>query len=52
MADFQFFVQHTDSEEKKKQRQNWIKDLKKGKNPFAFVAVRLCTKKSVSLLLS
>jgi hypothetical protein len=27
-------VQQTDSEEDKKQRQNWIKALKKGKNPF------------------
>jgi len=40
MADFQFFVQHTDSEEKKKQRQNWIKDLKKGKNPITEEVLR------------
>jgi WD40 repeat protein len=34
ITDFEFFVQHTNSEEKKKQRQDWIKALKKGDNPF------------------
>ena len=34
ITDFEFFVQHTNSEEEKKQRQDWIKALKKGNNPF------------------
>jgi len=35
ITDFEFFVQHTDSEDRKKQRQDWINALKKGNNPFA-----------------
>ncbi len=34
ITDFEFFVQHTDSEKEKKQCQDWIKALKKGDNPF------------------
>ncbi|MEG4170956.1 MULTISPECIES: TIR domain-containing protein [unclassified Microcoleus] len=34
IADFQAFIQATDSPDRKKQRQGWIDALKKGENPF------------------
>jgi tetratricopeptide (TPR) repeat protein len=34
IADFQAFIEGTDSAERKKQRQGWIDALKKGENPF------------------
>jgi WD40 repeat protein len=34
IEDFQAYVEWTNNEEKKKQRQEWIKTLKAGKNPF------------------
>jgi hypothetical protein len=34
IADFQAFIEGTDSAEAKKRRQGWIDALKKGKNPF------------------
>src|SRR5919199_11680 len=43
IADFQAFIQATDSAEVKKQRQGWIDKLKKGENPF--------TKKEITNLL-
>jgi tetratricopeptide (TPR) repeat protein len=34
IADFQAFIEGTDSADRKKQRQGWIDKLKKGENPF------------------
>jgi hypothetical protein len=34
IADFQAFIEATDSADDKKQRQGWIDRLKKGENPF------------------
>ncbi|NER23192.1 MAG: hypothetical protein F6J96_21325 [Symploca sp. SIO1C2] len=34
IEDFQAFIESTDSDNNKKQRQGWIKDLQAGKNPF------------------
>jgi tetratricopeptide (TPR) repeat protein len=34
IEDFQLYIKLSDSDEGKKQRQGWIKDLKAGKNPF------------------
>jgi tetratricopeptide (TPR) repeat protein len=34
IEDFQLYIKLSDSDERKKQRQGWIKDLKAGKNPF------------------
>jgi len=34
IEDFQAFIESTDSDNNKKQRQGWIKDLKAGKDPF------------------
>ncbi|MGD1714326.1 hypothetical protein [Hydrocoleum sp. CS-953] len=34
IADFQFYLEWTDDEEKKAQRQEWIKALQAGEKPF------------------
>jgi regulator of sirC expression with transglutaminase-like and TPR domain len=34
IEDFQLYIKLSDSDEGKKQRQGWIKELKAGKNPF------------------
>ncbi len=34
IEDFQAFMEGTDNEEKKAQRQRWIEALQKGENPF------------------
>ena len=35
IEDFQFFIDHTDMDDRKQQRQQWIVDLRAGKNPFS-----------------